>query len=199
MEGCHPGINRSLDPINGTLKLPQPQLVQRQETLMMGIELLANRPIHPTAAEIPQLWTRFWAEQMQRDLVDGINVDGVNVDAINAQTLYGVYSDYAGDCRNDSHDYSLILATEVYSIDNPPENMVGITIPAGYYLLFGGGGSPVDTAMQIWPQIWSYFDREPPYQRAFTTDFELYEPQQTSVYIAVKSEQSRHAADFIHW
>jgi len=185
MEGCHPGINRSLDPINGTLKLPQPQLVQRQETLVMGIELRTNRPIHPTVAEIPQLWTRFWAEQMQSDLNDSIH----------AQTLYGVYSDYANDYR----DYSLILATEVYSIDNPLENMVGIPIPAGYYLLFGNDGSPVDTAMQIWPQIWNYFDRESPYQRAFTTDFELYEPQQTSIYIAVKSEPNYHAADFIRW
>jgi len=185
MEGGHPRINQSLDPINGTPKLPQPQLVQRRETLVMGIELSANWPIHPTAAEIPQLWTRFWAEQRQCD----------RVDSVNAQTLYAVYSDYASNRR----DSSLILATEVGSIDNPPENMVGIPIPAGYYLLFGGDGSPVDTAMQIWPQVWSYFDGDPPYQRAFTTDFELYKPQQTSLYIAVKSEPNHHAADFIRW
>jgi predicted transcriptional regulator YdeE len=177
MEGCHAEINWGLDPIESQSKrqkFVQPQLVQRQETLVMGVELRARQ--QPDTARFSQLWNWFLAEQMQLDIADSIN----------AQTLYGLYTDYSSDRR----EYSLILATEVCSIDNPLENMVGIVIPAGYYLRFEANGAPADAAAQLWPQIWCYFETAPAdiptSQRAFTTDFELYEPQQTSIYIAVR-------------
>lgn len=173
MEGCaknaHAGNSWELDSIQRLSG--QPQLVQRPETFVMGIELRANRT-QPSTDQFSQLWTRFLAEQMQLEIADSIS----------AQRLYGLYTDYSCDCR----EYSLILATEVSSIDNPLEGMVGIAIPAGCYLRFAAEGAAADTAPKIWPQIWRYFEAAP-YQRAFTADFELYEPQQTSIYIAVKA------------
>lgn len=168
MEGCHAEINWGLDPLEQP-GLLQPQLLQLSETLLMGIELRAQQP---NTARFSQLWDRFLAEQMQLNIADSIN----------AERLYGLYTDYSDDCR----DYALILATEVCSIDNPPENMVGIAIPAGCYLRFEANSAPANAATQLWPQIWRYFEATPAHQRAFTTDFELYEPQQTSIYIALK-------------
>lgn len=184
MEGCHTGIN-------------QPQLVQRQETLVMGIELrTTNRQeMNPDTAGIPQLWHQFLTERQPSH--DGVapsqsplsqsplsQSPSSQSPPSEAQPVYGVYTDYASD---ELGEYSLILATEVSSIDNPPEHQVGIAIPSGCYLLFEGSGDPAAAAIQTWRQIWHYFRHNSPYQRAFTTDFELYEPQQTSIYIAVRA------------
>lgn len=164
MEGCHAGI-----------KIVKPRLVQRDEMLVMGMEVRTGnqQEMNPATAEIPTLWTRFVAEQLWLDIPE----------CVNPQVLYGVYTDYAS---NHLGDYSLIVAVEVNSIDNPPENMVGISIPAGSYLVFSSVGSPAGSIMSMWQQIWHYFSAGSRYQRAFTTDFEMYAADQISIFVAVK-------------
>lgn len=169
MDSCHAGINAI-----------KPQLVQRDELLVMGVEVRTTnqRELNPATAEIPKLWNRFLAEQLWLDISEGIH----------PQVLYGVYTDYTNSplaaCQ--PKDFSAIVAMEVSSIDNPPENMVGVTIPAGAYLMFNVVGTLPQAIVQTWQQIWDYFSASSRYQRAFTTDFEQYEPQQVSIYIAIK-------------
>lgn len=164
MEGCHAGI-----------KVVTPQVVHRDETLVMGVEVRTStqREMNFETAEIPKLWNRFLAEQIWLDIPD----------VVNSQTFYGVYTDYATEALG---EYSLVLAAEVTSIDNPPESMVGIAIPEGQYLVFSAVDCRPEAVIQTWQQIGGYFSPGSRYQRAFTTDFELYEQQQVHIYIAVK-------------
>lgn len=164
MEGCHAGIE--------TVK---PQLVQRSEMLVMGVEVRTSgkREANPATAEIPKLWNHFLEEQLWLDIPDPIH----------PQIRYGVYTDYTTDHLG---EYAAIAATEVSSIDNPPESMVGVAIPAGEYLVFTAVGVSSEAIIQTWQQIWDYFARGSHYQRAFTTDFECHDPQQIKIHIAVR-------------
>lgn len=164
MESCRAG-----------LKIIQPRRVQRAESYVMGIELYVTNPTaaNPVTAEIPKLWHRFCAKDLR-------NIP----DPVQPEVLYSVYTDYSGD---HPRQYSVIVAVEVSSIDNPPENMVGLSIPAGDYLVFEAVETSPNAVTQTWQQIESYMAGSP-YQRAFTTDFERYDQQQVKIYIAILNE-----------
>lgn len=159
----------------------QPHRVQRPETWVMGLELrTANlQDMHPLTAEMPQLWHWCLTESILHDLPD----------AINPSVFYGVYTNYNCDdgCEHRG-EYSVIAAVEVISIDNPLENMVGVAIPAGEYLVFEVKGDRPHAVIQTWQQIWDYFTPNCRDQRAFTTDFEVYAPGQICIYIALKTQ-----------
>ena len=159
MEGCRININK-------------PQLVQMPEMLVMGVEIRTTyaRENNPGSAEMSKLWNRFLAEQLWLDVPV----------AVQPEIFYGVYTDY-------SHRYSdctAIVAIEVSSIDNPPESMVGVTIPAGNYLVFTTKATPISVS-KTWQQIGKYFC-DTAYDRAYTTDFERHEPTGVSIHIAIK-------------
>lgn len=164
MEGRHAGIN-----------IVKPRLVQLDEMLVMGVEVRTSnsREMNPATAEIPKLWNHFIEEQLWLDIPDPIN----------PQIRYAVYTDYIS---NHLGEYAAIVATEVSSIDNPPESMVGVTIPAGRYLIFTATSTSRAVVVQTWQHIWDYFALGCRYQRAFTTDFERYDPEQVRIYIAIK-------------
>jgi predicted transcriptional regulator YdeE len=157
------------------LEIVQPQRVQRNESYVMGIELcVANPTVSPLTTEIPKLWHRFSVEEL-------LNIP----DPVQPEVFYGVYTDYS---LNHPRQCSVIVAVEVSSIDNPPENMVGICIPAADYLVFEATQTSSSTVTQVWQQIETYFTANPHYQRAFTTDFEQYDQQQQlKIYVAIQS------------
>jgi predicted transcriptional regulator YdeE len=186
MEGCHAEISLGFNPIGRNFTFAQPHIVRRSETLVMGIELRGQREL---GSDISQLWHRLLTEREPYDSAD--LSDNLSANLVKVQTVYAVHTDYASDCR----EHSLVLASRVCSIDNPPEHQVGIVIPAGCYLAFEESDFSAGAALRIWQQVWRYFRTESLYQRAFTTDFEQYEPQQTRVYVAVKSEPSRQNID----
>jgi predicted transcriptional regulator YdeE len=67
--------------------------------------------------------------------------------------------------------------------------MVGATIPAARYVVFKAEGQMPAALIETWAHIWQYFSQKPPYQRAYTTDFELHDKAKASrvdVYIAIK-------------
>lgn len=164
------------------IQIVQPEWVSMVETWVMGIEMRTThqQEIDLATAGIPKLWQRFWAEQCWHSLPE----------VTHPPSFYGLYTDYAGHQypghQTDAYSYSFIVAVEVSSIDNPPENMVGLTVPAGRYLVFRTLRSPI-ARRQVWQQVWDYFTAHSPYQRAFTTDFERFNSQQVELYIAVKS------------
>jgi predicted transcriptional regulator YdeE len=159
------------------IQIVQPELVNVVETWVMGFETRTThqQESNPLTAGIPKLWQQFWAEQRWRSLPE----------VLYPPKFYGIYTDYAGN-QTDAYSYSWIGAVEVSSIDNPPENMVGLTVPAGNYLVFRTLRSSPTAGIQIWQQVWNYFVAPSAYQRAFTTDFERFDPQQVELYIAVK-------------
>jgi predicted transcriptional regulator YdeE len=180
MEGCpaEVGLGVGLE-VGLEVGTPEPQVVQVAEILVMGMEVRTTQQqeLNPQTAKIPQLWNRFLTEQIWQDIPE----------AIEPVVFYGVYTDCA---LQPLGTYSLIVARAVSSIDNPPENMVGVVIPAGQYLRFSVLGRSPQALQQTWRQIWQYFSAQTRYHRAFTTDFERYDDQQVSLYVGLKSVNS---------
>lgn len=174
-----------MESCSANIQVIKPRPVQRAETLVMGIESRTNhqRETNPITAEIPKLWQRFAAEQMLHYISEPIHAG-----TLYGVYLYGAYTDYS---INHHREYSAIVAVEVSNIDNPAENMVGVALPAGTYLVFSAMGDLPHAVTQAWQQIWNYFTPGRLEQRAFTTDFEVYHQQQVDIYIALKpTEQS---------
>ncbi|MFM7427086.1 MAG: GyrI-like domain-containing protein [Elainella sp.] len=185
--GLNVGVNEQLtEQLTEQFTEAKPLLVHQPERMMMGVEvqLTPEQTVQPGSADLVKIWNRFLTEQMLDDIPD----------VINPQILYGLYADYSNSspvrhCRPALTQFStiLIVATEVSSIDNPPEGMVGLAIPAADYLMFSAGQQP---ALRTWQQIWSYFAEvatcESAHRRAYTIDFERHEADRVDIYVAVQ-------------
>jgi len=151
------------------------------EIKVIGVELRTSnaREANPATAQIGGLWRRF----LEENLIEKIP------HRKEAGVILGVYTNYESDHTG---MYSLVLSTEVTDLDSVPEGMVGLTIPAGQYLVFPARGPIPDAVIEAWQKIWSYFPSSSGSQRAYTSDFERHqwnaETQQPDVdiYIAVK-------------
>ena len=58
--------------------------------------------------------------------------------------------------------------------------VVSVLIPAGQYLVFTGSGDIPAAVLGAWRQVWAYFARADAPARAFSTDFEQYDPADPS-------------------
>jgi predicted transcriptional regulator YdeE len=154
----------------------EPKYTYIEEMQVMGIEVRTtnHQEANPTTATIPKLWNWFFEEQLLERIPNKVRPN----------VLLGAYTNYTSDRTG---EFSLVVATEVNNIDNPPEGMVGITIPAGHYLVFTARGELPDAVILAWKQVWSYFSStNTAYRRTYKTDFELYKQQnEVDLYIAV--------------
>jgi len=158
-----------------------PSLTALAEMKVIGIELRTSnaREANPATAQIGGLWRKF-LEEILIEKIPNRKDEGV---------ILGVYKNYESDHTG---LYSLVLSAEVTRLDFVPEGMVGLTIPAGQYLVFPARGPIPDAVIETWQRIWSYFPSSSGFQRAYTFDFERHqwnaETQQAEVdiYIAVK-------------
>jgi predicted transcriptional regulator YdeE len=104
-------------------------------------------------------------------------------------TIFAIYRDYESDFRG---EYTLTLACQVSSLDSIPKGMAGFTMPSATYLVFTAEGKIPESIIKTWGYIWKYFSDSPPYQRAYSADFEIYDKRSQSenpeveIYIAVR-------------
>jgi predicted transcriptional regulator YdeE len=164
-------------------------VVTKEEKKIIGVETRTSNSVeaNPQTAKIPALWQKFF--QVEEKIPNRKNAD----------TMLGTYTNYESDHNG---EYSLIVSSEVSSLDDIPNKMVGIAIPTARYLVFTAEGQMPAALIETWAQIWQYFSANPEYQRAYTTDFELHDKNNESraeVYIAVKRSRSflSHAAQQI--
>jgi predicted transcriptional regulator YdeE len=154
----------------------EPQLTTTKEIKLIGTEVRTTNKeeMDPTSAKIPGLWGRFFQEQVA-EKIPNKKAGGV---------LLGVYTKYESDYTG---PYSLIVGTEVNSLDAIPEGMTALTIPAGKYLVFAVEGPMPKALVDTWIQIWSYFSDTSHNQRAYSTDYEVHHGNDNAdIYIAVK-------------
>lgn len=91
------------------------------------------------------------------------------------------------DCGRPRGPYSLLAGAEVADLQSVPHGMVGLTIPAGRYLVFTAQGPMPHALIETWSVIWRYFSQGSQYARAYSADFELYRaPEQVDIHIAIK-------------
>lgn len=129
----------------------------------------------PGSGKIPGLWASFY-----KDILPHVKPGAA---------VYGIYSNYESD-HNGAFDLSAAVACE--HLANPSKDCVNSLIQAGSYLKFSPqtqSEDPVKEVIALWQEVWAYFEDEASeYKRAYSTDFELYHPdQKVELFIAIKS------------
>ncbi|CKE40391.1 DNA gyrase inhibitor [Streptococcus pneumoniae] len=103
------------------------------------------------------------------------------------KATFAFYSNYESD---ETGTYTFTIGTPVSSLEDVPENMTTLTIPAATYAVFTTRKGPVaEVVCEAWEYIWQWSKEN---KRAFTTDFELYDERaldpnhaQLDIYIAL--------------
>ncbi|RYE00408.1 MAG: AraC family transcriptional regulator [Sphingobacteriales bacterium] len=106
------------------------------------------------------LWQRFFEEQLSGKIPGKLG-----------EAIYCVYTDYAGDY---TQDYTTLLGCSTSSPEHVPEGMMSKQIAPGNYTCFEAKGKMEEGfVLQQWKEIW-----QSGLDRAYTSDFEVYEPKQ---------------------
>lgn len=111
----------------------------------------------PALAKIPALWQRFFEEGHSTTVIGAV---------------YGVYTEYATDATG---PYTLIVGG-ASDAGSPAPPLVRTQITPGRYLAFTSKGDVPAAVVAGWRAVWEYFARAGVPKRAYTTDFELYDP-----------------------
>ena len=119
---------------------------------------------------IASLWNQF-DQQIAPQLKQGSRV-------------FGVYSDYESDLNG---HFNVLAGTDQKGIEVESGSDSRL-IQAGRYLVFPVRGELPLSVVVAWQAVWDYFQQDDcPYQRAYTTDFELYTAKDSAeLHIAVR-------------
>lgn len=136
----------------------------------ISVRTTNSNEVNPETAKIGGLYQRF-DEQ-------------VPVDYKNGARVYGVYYNYDSD---HSGEFSVLAGTDQIT-ESLQVQLEQVSLVSGNYLVFDAKGEVPQVVIETWMKIWDYFTaEETQYQRAYTTDFELYKSQdEVAIYIAVK-------------
>lgn len=154
-----------------------PTVVTRNEKKVIGFEIRTSNQLeaHQSTAQIPKAWSRFMNENCLEQIP---NKSHNNI-------MLGLYTNYESDQNG---KYSLIIGTEVSSLNEIPNGMTGISAPAAKYLEFHFEGPSSTLASGAWQQILKYFADGNDYVRTFAMDFEVYDvsrPDCVDIFVAV--------------
>lgn len=109
------------------------------------------------AEEINALWQVFFEQQV-----------GQRIENRDGESIYAVYSDYAGD---HTKPYRLTIG---YKVDGPVQATAfhAVQVEEADYAMMGAAGEQPKALMETWQAVWqSDLDRK------FGTDFEVYGPR----------------------
>jgi predicted transcriptional regulator YdeE len=153
-----------------------PTAVATNSFLVAGLGTRTTNRIEavPEMARISELWRKFYSDHVSDQIPDRLP---------GAPEIVAVYYDYESDHQG---QYSLIVGHKVSSLDHIPKSMGGVLVGAGRYLRFPVEGPIPAALIETWQSIWQFFELSQDYERAYTTDFEVYGPDETEIFIAVK-------------
>ena len=129
--------------------------MQMEPFPVIGISVRTTNRNGQSATDIGALWKRFYAEEI-RAKIPGKRTDD----------LYCVYTEYE---QGQEGWYKTLLGCRVDSLENIPEKLSGLVVPASRYLLFRSDGSLPETVQQTWIHIW-----QSNIKRKFAADFDVY-------------------------
>lgn len=132
-----------------------------QPITLVGIAQRINQP-ELAPQEIKKLWDTFY----QRKLAFPHSND----------KIYSVYTDY--DSRG---SYSCVIGVEVDLSSRANYPGIIITIAPGNYAHYSLPNSQPETIVNFWKSL---AEQSLPYNRAFTTDFEVHTPSSVDIYVA---------------
>ena len=147
--------------------------VAKPSTTIMGIECRTANSPDKAPLDIPKLWGRFFAEQIEAKIPNRTTTD-----------VIALYCDYEGDFTK---PYTLVIGCEVSTDSEIPEGMVVKTIPASKFAVYTATGEYPTSVVDTWGKIWAS-----DLKRTYTSDYELYRqkldapPTEVDVLIAIE-------------
>ncbi|HEX5677282.1 MAG TPA: GyrI-like domain-containing protein [Alcanivorax sp.] len=153
-----------------------PQRQRRHGKTVAGIQVRTNNDLemHAEDSRLSRIWEKFHDEGLAHSIPDKAA----------GSPVYGVYTEFDDGVAG---DYSVLAGVEVTDEEKVPEEYATATLEAGDYLVFQGRGKMPDTVIETWGQVWHHFEGEEAPERAFLTDYEVYEgDDKVTIYVGVK-------------
>jgi predicted transcriptional regulator YdeE len=98
--------------------------------------------------------------------------------------LYAVVTDY----ESDHHGaYTEVVGVAVASLDDLPEGLVAVRVPAGPCLRLQARGPMPAALIEAWQAVWRHTEARGTPARAFTTDLEVHSPEGADLYLAARA------------
>ena len=145
--------------------------VTRIKKLMIaGISEVTNNETEmgEESGKIAALWENYFEKDIYKKTFDKSNSD----------FMYGVYSDYESDVTG---NYKITVGVEVTKAKN------AIVIEDKKYLVFTKKGELPMVVVELWEEIWDYFEKNSDYERSFEVDFEKYAKEdEIEIYVSIK-------------
>ncbi len=145
--------------------------VTRIKKLMIsGISKVTNNESEMSEenGKIAKLWEDYFEKDIYKTTFNKANSD----------FMYGVYSDYE---TTDEGNYKITVGVEV----TKPKN--AIIIEDKKYLVFTKEGELPMIVVELWEEIWDYFEKNSDYERAFEIDFEKYAKEdEIEIFVSIK-------------
>lgn len=136
---------------------------------LYGLSVRTNNQTEMTPnGKIGPLWQDFYSQLGQKGIMPSIG--------------YGVYSNYESDHLG---DFDLTVAQEEAASLAGEQD---ITIPAGTYLRFEKSGECPQACIDLWKEIWAYFEQDNAPRRSYTADYEEYlSMNKVAIYIGIEA------------
>ncbi|WP_313156795.1 GyrI-like domain-containing protein [Sphingobacterium multivorum] len=129
-----------------------------QKFYIAGISVRTTNQNGQASEDIEALWERFWTEDIQNKIPNKTGDE-----------IYAVYTDYESDFKG---FYTTIIGMSVDSLENCPEDFVGIIIEADNYEKFVSKGKMPQAVVETWLEIWA--DQDLNSRRAYKADFTIH-------------------------
>jgi predicted transcriptional regulator YdeE len=155
----------------------EPKIINRPAFYIIGIEVRTNNREEMTEnGKIGPQWQKFYAEDVLSKIPQK-----------RGDAVLAVYTNYESDVNG---EYSFLIGSEVDSLSNIPEGLVGREIaPAKYAVFTSDRGAIPGIIFEVWKRIWEYKG----VTRAYRTDFEVHdknsrnpEDAQVDVYLSIQ-------------
>ena len=139
-------------------------IIVKEAFQAIGISITTtNEKEASTEGKIPGLWNRYFQEQMMHHIPNQ-----------QAKETFAFYSNYESD---ETGTYTFTIGMPVSSLEDVPETMTTLIIPAATYAVFRTRKGPVaEVVCEAWEYIWKWSKEN---KRTFTIDFELYDERAT--------------------
>lgn len=144
--------------------------------MVVGIQICINNDFE---MYVEDFWfSCFWEKFNDECLVYFI------LDKVVGFLVYGVYIEFDDGVVG---DYSVFVGVEVIDEEKVLEEYVIVMLEVGDYLVFQGCGRMFDMVMEIWGQVWYYFESDDVLECVFLIDYEVFEGgDQVIIYVGVK-------------
>jgi predicted transcriptional regulator YdeE len=140
-----------------------PRAVQQEGFAVVGIAVRTSNAEQMTEARpIGKQWERLFKEGVLAAIPN--KADG---------NILALYSEYASDKDG---EYTYLLGARVTKVENVPAGMTVKNVPAGRYAVFTSERGPVQkVVVEMWRRVWETPKSALGGDRAYKTDFELYD------------------------